>query len=446
MIARRRRLLGLALVASLPAFAAAAIAATGSLTYSGCLANRGKQGCERPRDNALGNNVGIAVSPDGSQVYVVSVEGTLMRLSSTRPSQLTYEDCFADRGRHDCRDIPHDSINSAAGVAVSPDGASIYVTSGQRTNAITRFKLGSTGQLRYRSCLANGGAHGGTGGCAKPPRNSLDSNEAMAMSPDGSSAYVVSSDSDSITRFARRAKGALVYRGCIANGGARGCKRAKHGSLGGAFDVAVSPDGRSVYVASMDGDSITRFNRDPTGALTYKGCFANGHAHGCRAPDHDSLGGAVALAVSPDGESVYVASLRAGAVTHFDRSTGGRLEFAGCIANWGSHGCREPDQNSLNAADGIAVSPDGASVYATSMTGPTINGGPGAVTAFQRNPDGSLRPMGCFANEGKYECEQPGLPSLGSPESIAISPDGGTVYVGSYGKTFSIFSREITLP
>jgi DNA-binding beta-propeller fold protein YncE len=443
---RRRCLVGLAAATAVLAAAAAALAATGSLTYSGCIANKGEDGCNRARDKALGNGVGMAVSPDGSSVYVVSVEGTLARLTRTGPSELTYEDCFADQGRHDCRDIPHDSINSAAGVAISPDGESVYVTSGQRTNAITRFKRGSSGRLVYRSCLANGGAHAGTGGCSKPPRNSLDSNEAIAVSPDGRSVYVASSDSDSITRFDRRPSGALKYRGCVSNGGGRGCRNPKHDSLGGAFDVVVTPDGGSVYVASLGGDSITRFTRGPTGALTYKGCYANGGEHGCRKPDRNSLGGADAVVASPDGTSVYVASLGAASVTRFSRSPGGRLEFGGCIANWGSHGCRRLDQNALNAAGGIAASPDGESVYVTSMTGPTINGGVGAVSQFKRRTDGSLSPRGCFADGGKYECAAPALNSLGSPASIAVSPDGGSVYVGSFGRTLTIFAREVAAP
>jgi len=446
VIRRHRNLLGLAVVIALLALAAAAIASTGSLTYKGCIANNGADGCEKPRQNSLGNNVGMAMSPDGTSLYIAAYDGFLTRLVPGPTGALTYGDCFADKDRRGCRDIPHDSIDSATGVAVSPDGRSVYVTSGQRTNALTRFRRDETGALAYRSCLANGGAHAGTGGCTKPPRNSLDSNEAIAISADGRSAYVVSSDSNSITRFNRAVTGALTYRGCISNRGARGCKKPKHDSLGGAFDVIVSPDGKSVYVASLHGDSITRFDRGPSGTLVYKGCFANGGAHGCRKPNHDSLGGADALAASPDGKSVYVASLRADSVSGFARSAGGRLEFKGCIANWGAHGCREPDQNSLHGADGIAVSPDGESVYLSAMTGPTVNGGVGAVTRFNRRSDGSLGPKGCFADGGKYDCNKPGLDSIGSPESIAVSQDGRSVYVGSYGRSLSVFQRELAVP
>src|SRR5206468_1183089 len=110
--------------------------------------------------------------------------------------------------------------DAATGVAVSPDGRSVYVTSAQRANAVTRFKQDPDGALAYRDCIANGGANAGTEGCKGVPRNSLDSNEAVAVSPDGGSVYVVSSDSDSIARFVREANGSLRYRGCIANRGA----------------------------------------------------------------------------------------------------------------------------------------------------------------------------------------------------------------------------------
>ena len=83
----------------------------------------------------------------------------------------------------------------------------------------------------------------------------------------------------------------------------------------------MSPDGKSVYVASADGNSITRLKRNATsGALTYKDCIANGGANGCAAPVHDSLGGAQGVAVSPDGNSVYLASFGADSITNFDRA------------------------------------------------------------------------------------------------------------------------------
>jgi DNA-binding beta-propeller fold protein YncE len=443
----RRRVLIAMTVAVALALAATALAATGSLTYRGCIANDGADGCRPPERASLGNNAGLAVSPDDNEVYVTGVNGTLTRLTRDQlTGDLSFTDCFADRGRHDCRDVPHDSLDSASGVAVSPDGASVYVTTEEPTSAVNRFKINRFGRLGYRSCLANAGRHRGTSSCDHPPRNSLHDNEAIAISPDGRSAYVVSSGSNSISWFGRRANGELRYRGCYADRGRQGCRNPKHDSLGGAFDVAVSPDGGSVYVASLEGDSITRFDRRSNGSLTYKGCIANKGHHGCRHPVHNALGGADALAVSPDGKSVYATAIRAGAVMRFKRGPGGRLVPGGCFANFAAQGCRQPPQNSLAAANGVTVSPDGESLYVIAMSGPTVNGGAGALTWFALNRDGSLAPRGCFADAGKHECAAPPLESLDSPASIAVSHDGRSVYVGSYGRAVSVFDRVQAVP
>jgi hypothetical protein len=191
---------------------------------------------------------------------------------------------------------------------------------------------------------------------------------------------------------------------------------------------------------------VTRFDRRPDGALEYKGCIANKAKHGCRPPKLNALGGADALAVSSDGESVYVTAVRAGSIMRFRRGPGGRLEAGGCFANFAAQGCRRPPQNSLGAASGVAVSPDDRSVYVSAMSGPTVNGGAGAITSFGRATDGSLTPRGCFADGGRHDCAAPPLESLNSPASVAVSPDGRSVYVGSYGRTVSIFDRQSALP
>jgi DNA-binding beta-propeller fold protein YncE len=233
--------------------------------------------------------------------------------------------------------------------------------------------------LTYRDCIANVGAHGCSG---RRVHHSLDGAGGVAVSPNGSSVYVASSRAASITCLDRDpTSGALTYKRCIANGGAKGCAAPTHDSLDGAQGVVVSPDGRSVYVASAFGDSITRLKRNPTkGALTYKDCIADRGANGCAAPHHDSLAGAVGVAVSPDGESVYVTSERPGSITRFNRHpTSGRLTYKGCISNVKASGCTHPTHDSLEGAIGVASSPDGTSVYVTSISSDSI-------TSFDRAP------------------------------------------------------------
>jgi hypothetical protein len=80
------------------------------------------------------------------------------------------------------------------------------------------------------------------------------------------------------------------------------------------------------------------------------------------------------------------------------------------------------------------------------MSGPSVNGGPGAVSWFDRLLDGSLIARGCFADGGRHDCQPPRLDSLGSPQSVAVSPGGGSVYVGSFGRALSIFTRVGGVP
>ncbi len=99
--------------------------------------------------------------------------------------------------------------------------------------------------------------------------------------------------------------------------------------LKGAFGVAVSPDGTSVYVVSLQPDSaLVRLERDTSsGALSFGECFtrnltvttACGVSHASLA----GLDGAERVATSPDGKNVYVAALSYSAVDVFGSESGG---------------------------------------------------------------------------------------------------------------------------
>jgi DNA-binding beta-propeller fold protein YncE len=365
-----------------------------------------------------------SVSTYGLLAFAVALLAALLApaRSPAAIGDLTYVGCIANRSANGCEQAAHNSLDGADAVAVSRDGESVYVAS---NDAITRFKRHSSGALAYKGCIADRGAHG----CEKARHSSLYDVVDLAVSRDGRSVYGVALLGNSITRFKRHSNGALAYKGCFANRGAHGCKKPPHNSLGYASGVVISRDGESVYVASAD--AITRFKRHSNGVLRYGGCFANGGAHGCRRPRHDSLWGSSGVAVSPDGKSLYVASTTG--VTAFRRSANGALAYRGCFANQGHHGCQAGTHNSLRKSRDLAVSADGKSLYVASA---------GAITAFGRAPNGHLAYQGCIANRGTLGCEAPVHDSLRFPNDLTVSRDGSSVYVASIvANSITAFTR-----
>jgi len=243
-------------------------------------------------------------------------------------------------------------------------------------------------------------------------------------------------------------KGATARGGALAQlGGTKGClvDRSKPssgcgtaralkgpGPFMGSRALAVSPDGKNVYVASSGSDAIAVFRRDPrSGALTQPrgegGCIAAKGANGC-APAI-ALDGPNSLAVSPDGRTVYATSRASNSIGAFrrDPKTGALTQLpasAGCISGLPVPVCAVG--RALVGPDVVVISPNGANVYVGSFFG-------NAVAVFDRDPaSGALtqpgNSSGCIA-EAIAGCVL-GV-ALGAPEGMAISGDGTSVYVAS---------------
>ncbi len=233
--------------------------------------------------------------------------------------------------------------------------------------------------------------------------------------------------------------------GCLSSGKASkklcGKARALKGAGPGVGSraIAISPDGRNVYVAASGSDAIAVFDRDKsTGALTQpsgkagcvsalvgkakgdKGC---GLAIGLLAPN--------SVAVSPDGKNVYATSRDGASVItfHRNRKTGQLRELpptaSGCISGLPIPGCTAG--RALKWPDVVVVSPDGKNVYVGDFAG-------SGVTSFSRAGNaGALTQLsgtaGCITETGEEGCTKG--TQLGVIEGMAISANGGTVYTAA---------------
>ena len=429
-----------ALALGLLVLLAVAIPALGSggaaLSFQECF-NADGGGCASNDNPGLGNADAVAVSPDGKSVYVASQSdsGVARFDRNASTGALTYEGCYTSESSGCAVDnLP--SMVDAQGVAVSPDGKSVYVTSFSE-GSVDHFERNTeSGALTYKDCVSSRSFGCGSGD--EVP--GLSGAWGVVVSPDGESVYVATNLDNAIVRFNRNTTtGALTPAGCLAAHNA-GCVPGNEAAPGleGPTDLIVSPDGANVYVASgVPGTigSLSTFDRAAGGALTYEGC-ASGGLSKCAETSDAGLVGASGVAISPDGKSVYVAAETSNAVARFSRNTtSGALSYDDCLTSESS-GCATNSVTGLKGAFGLAVSPDGESVYVTSL------GHDNALVRLDRDTTGGALSFGeCFTHQAAAEVAcgaihvQSGLAGLDGTERVATSPDGKNVYVASLSES-----------
>ncbi|HEV7734698.1 MAG TPA: hypothetical protein VGR62_21170 [Candidatus Binatia bacterium] len=285
---------------------------TGALTYQGCITGESESG------------------PTGS--------GACVAIASAAPSG-------ADSG-----------LDDVFGLALSADGTSLYVVS-RLDDAVARFERDpTTGALTYQGCLTGENESGPTGSGACTPiatsatngtNSGLDELYALVVSPDDASVYAVAESDDAVVRFDRDpATGALTYAGCITGenetgpAGSDACAAIGSAAAGGTSSgldklrsLAISADGISVYVGSPADDAVARFERDPaSGAIVFVSCLSGERETGRSGTGAcDEIGSATtfgsgsgidnpqSITVSADGGAVVIASGNDAAVARFDR-------------------------------------------------------------------------------------------------------------------------------
>lgn len=355
-----------------------------------------------------------------------------------RPSLLskgTGAECVKDRNGRECGTGV--AIEDSE-LAISPDGKNAYLlipffdANLERAEIQTFDRNPATGSLVQKQGITGCIARGRRRGCARG--RALREGSEIAISPDGRNVYV--STEDSIAIFDRDpTTGDLTQpagpAGCITSNLKKNPTCSPARSLGSA--MAISPDGLNVYVG---GRSLAIFDRDPaTGALTRKP-----GSEGVKPGDGDVL-------VSPDGENVYVGTFREGGpapnfygtsgIETFDRnSTTGALTRvpgrAGCVSEQGRGGCRRGHE--FYGVGGLSISPDGRNVYGTG--GRFLNNDSGGLMILDRLADGTLRQKpgsaGCIENESGLEgCGWDRSLSLALAGDTTISADGTKLYVFS---------------
>jgi DNA-binding beta-propeller fold protein YncE len=351
----------------------------------------------------------VAISPDGKTVFVT---GTILNVQRTDEDYLTIAYQAATGAmrwiaRYDSPGSP--SYDQAYAVAVSRDGRTVFVTGSTRSpdrprgdGSTTIAYRAATGTRRW---LAHYNGSGGRAVAVSPlgrtviitgtngrdygtvayraadgtrlwarhhngPAGSRDYGgaTALAFSPDGSTVFVTGDSHDPGTPHPGVTYATIAYR--AADGTQRWAVSDEPlASTGGAEAVAVSPDGRTVFVTGNDYATVAY--RAATGAQLWASprLDASRAGTGAQLRASRSLGGyATALAVSPDGRKIFVTG------PAFDPSSGNGIRGFTVVALGAATGARlwvnryQGPRNLGGTGVVVAVSPDGRRVYVAGHT------------------------------------------------------------------------------
>jgi 6-phosphogluconolactonase (cycloisomerase 2 family) len=353
----------------------------------------------------LDGALALRISPDGNNVYVTSIDSSTVTVLSRNQTTGALSQPAGGAGCVRDVNVPSykaacsqtaNGIRAARDVSISPDGKNVYVA-GQASSAVSWFsRNATTGVLTPMSCIQDNNAESLThcpvvGSGISGPRS-------VEASPDGKNVYLAALVGNSVAAFSRNATtGALTQlpgnAACIRNWRNYTpnslCSVTGHG-LGGAFSVALSRDGSSLYASSINGNAISEFHRDATtGALTQlagaNACSDEAGRDGCPTADL-GLGGAGEAVVSPLGDNVYVDAFYGNAISSFKRDTvSGALtqlsDSDSCVENLTAPSTTQCPvvSNGLYGPRVPAVSPDGRQVYVASSVGNTL-------AVFSRSP------------------------------------------------------------
>lgn len=382
-------------------------------------------------------------------------------------------------------------------IAVSPDGANVYVVGGveagnvaQSFGAVGILKRNpTTGEVTDVGCLSSDGTDGrdGASGLCTPTPSLLGA-DGVTVAPDGRTVFVTASSSGGIVAFAREpATGALSRLGCLQVTPRPGSPCTAAHIFDGAADPISNASGSALYLASSLESAIaglaaptpsgpegasapaaasvaSLFTSTP-GPVSLNSCIAtNGDDGACAVGV--AMKGVQALALGPEGKQLYAAAPSSHAVDVFSLGEAGGITQTGCTMASPPPGLCTGSRF-LDSPSQLAITPDGRDAYVadTGSTGAKID-------VLARNPaSGQLADIGCVdhlpapeKSEPNEEEEEPGeraekekekqqekekeaadpctrVPGLEDVKTIAVGGEGSEIYAFGSGSAVS-FSRN----
>ena len=363
---------------------------------------------------------GIVAAPDGT-IYIADTGNDLIRkissngLSASTPTpahlrhlNVDVENVAGSEHRARYRDGvgPNARFNNPEGLAISPDGKTLYVAD-SRNNMIRKIDLATktVSTIAGHTFPSSGDGVGKSAGFESP--------RGLAISPDGKTLYVADSRNNMIRKIDLATKTVSTIAGHSFPSSGDGV--GKSAGFETPRGLAISPDGKTLYVADSGNNMIRKIDLATSTVTTLAGAgkLTPGHADGVGA--QATFLEPRSLAISADGQVLYIADTRNDLIRKMVLATNSVSTLAGHAGFPGTLNGPGPDAyfyhpisisidgNKLYVADGANADIrmiDLSTGVVSTVAGATLNGGvpiagredgmgveghfqfPGAVTVF----------------------------------------------------------------
>ena len=358
----------------------------------------------------------VAVSPDGSSVYVTGSSAGANALDDI--ATLAYDASTGATLWVKRYNGPGDTGDVANAVAVSPNGARVFISGGS---------TGSTG-LQDFVTIAYDASTGARSWIRRYGGISEDVATSQAVSPDGTTLFV--------TGYSTSSRGRGIDYATVAYGTGAGVRRwmmrYTRPFFGNdrASDVGVSLDGATVFVTGSSEATSEGYETTDYATLAYEASTGtrlwtkryNGPGDGA---DH-----ANALAVSSTEAAIFVTGSDTSATTGQDYATvaytynGAKLWVRRHIG---------PDIR--DEANDIGITPDGTAVVVTGHTYGSTTGSDYATVAYATSSGANLWSK---RYNGPVDADD-------EAAGLAIKPDGSAVFVTGFSVGTSMTSDVATI-
>ena len=237
----------------------------------------------------------------------------------------------------------------------------------------------------------------------------------LSISPDGKHLYAAGSNADSVASF-----GINLTTGELSFIEKETLDIDDPNDSGGTVtfmdrpvNLTVSPDGANLYVSAEFSSAVVVFNRDATtGMLNYVQSLKSGVA------GVSDLGGTTSLKTSLNGSHVYALGRTENSVVIFNRAVNGNLTFNKSLTKV------QPDFIGLDSPIGLVINPNNNRLYA-------IGFDDSSMVTFNRNNDSV---SSAFGDLEFADIEQDGIDNVNTmngPTSLDISSDGKWIIVAA---------------